>query len=546
MKRRTVLGGALILPLAAACGGEPVGTASTPGSVVTSGGATAIPAGGEVLADPRVRQAMAYAIDMKSVTESLFQGAAKPANTLMPDGPFKPTNGLEAYAYDPEKAKQLLAEAGWDSSRELDLVYYYGDQATVDFMAAVQQYLDMVGMKVKPRKLEGDLASQLWVKPDDPVAGPSGVKWDLAYAAIAALAPQEYYNRFLPTYSGNSYWPDNPEYTALIEETSASADPEVQAKAFHETVNWESKNLPGIPLYYQPVFIAYSDKLDRKGAAFGNDQYNYDWAIHTWDIPAGSDGKKTLRTNGGPVEFFDMPFFNPGVMLSQKIMWDHLIVADENLVPKAGQLAENYEISDDGLTITFTMRDGITWHDGEPITAEDVKFTFEFAKKVPTVHTVFAGTLEKISDIAVSGKQVVFTFSELDSMALTTFSQLPPLPQKHLASSDPLTFQQDPYFQNPIGSGPFKAVDIKMGDYALYEAFEGYWQGRPVIDQVRQYPSGESDPNLVKNVQAGTVDYAYSKSIDDVLAIAQVPGMKTESVDVFYTRLFFVNSFPKP
>lgn len=394
MKRRSFIAGALVVPLAA-CGGQPVGEASKvpagTGSGTTSAGAST----SELLADPRVRLAMAHAIDMEAVTGGLFKGRAKPANTLMPESPYKPTSGIDSHGYDPEKAKTLLKEAGWDANREVDLVYYYGDQATVDFMAAIQQYLGAVGMKVKPRKLEGDLPSQLWVKPKDAAKGPSAVKWDMAYAAIAALAPQEYYNRFLPTYSGNSYWPDNPEYTSLITKTNADPDAAAQAAAFGKVIEWESKQLPAVPLYYQPVFIAHTDKLDRKGAPFGNEQFNYDWKIHTWDIPTGSDGKKTLRTNGGPIEFFDQPFFNPGVLLSQKMLWDHLIVADENLVPKQGQLAEKYEVSKDGKTITFTMRDGAKWHDGEPVTAEDVKFSFELAKKVPTVHTVFRWHLEE-------------------------------------------------------------------------------------------------------------------------------------------------------
>ena len=46
--------------------------------------------------------------------------------------------GLNPYAYNPDKARELLAAANWDSSRELDMVYYYGDQLTVDLMAALQ------------------------------------------------------------------------------------------------------------------------------------------------------------------------------------------------------------------------------------------------------------------------------------------------------------------------------------------------------------------------------------------------------------------------
>src|SRR5690606_20404090 len=124
------------------------------------------------LSDPRIRQAIAYAIDMDTIAETLFEGAAIPAVRMQADGPNKP-EGLNPYAYDPDKARELLAEAGWDANRELDVVYYYGDQATADLMAAIQAYLSDVGMKMNYRMLEGDVGAQISVPPADPVNGPS-------------------------------------------------------------------------------------------------------------------------------------------------------------------------------------------------------------------------------------------------------------------------------------------------------------------------------------------------------------------------------------
>ena len=68
-------------------------------------------------------------------------------NSLSPNEATKAT-GLNDYDYNPEKAKELLAEANWDADYELDVVYYYTDQQTVDFMAAIQSYLKDVGIKM--------------------------------------------------------------------------------------------------------------------------------------------------------------------------------------------------------------------------------------------------------------------------------------------------------------------------------------------------------------------------------------------------------------
>ncbi|MCQ4727859.1 ABC transporter substrate-binding protein, partial [Anaerotignum faecicola] len=134
------------------------------------------------LADERVRQAIAYALDMKSILDGVFEGAALPANSLTPDGADK-VDGLNNYDYNPEKAKELLKEANWDPNTELDVVYYYTDQMTQDLMAIIQQYLAEVGIKMNARLVEGDLATILWKAPEDPVNGPSAVDWDMCYAA---------------------------------------------------------------------------------------------------------------------------------------------------------------------------------------------------------------------------------------------------------------------------------------------------------------------------------------------------------------------------
>ena len=234
------------------------------------------------LADERVRQAIAYALDMKSILDGVFEGAALPANSLTPDGADK-VDGLNNYDYNPEKAKELLKEANWDPNTELDVVYYYTDQMTQDLMAIIQQYLAEVGIKMNARLVEGDLATILWKAPEDPVNGPSAVDWDMCYAANAALSLHEYYDRYQTGYSINSHTPSDPKLDELIAATNSSVDAEVQRKAFFELQKYENETLFELPLYYQPIFLLQSDKIV-KGAKLGNPQFNYDWDIQNWEI----------------------------------------------------------------------------------------------------------------------------------------------------------------------------------------------------------------------------------------------------------------------
>ena len=234
------------------------------------------------LADERVRQAIAYALDMKSILDGVFEGAALPANSLTPDGADK-VDGLNNYDYNPEKAKELLKEANWDPNTELDVVYYYTDQMTQDLMAIIQQYLAEVGIKMNARLVEGDLATILWKAPEDPVNGPSAVDWDMCYAANAALSLHEYYDRYQTGYSINSHTPSDPKLDELIAATNSSVDAEVQRKAFFELQKYENETVFELPLYYQPIFLLQSDKIV-KGAKLGNPQFNYNWDIQNWEI----------------------------------------------------------------------------------------------------------------------------------------------------------------------------------------------------------------------------------------------------------------------
>lgn len=235
------------------------------------------------LADQRVRQAIAYALDMQAILDGVFEGAALPANSLTPDGPDK-VDGLNNYDYDPEKARALLAEANWDPNTELDVVYYYTDQMTQDLMAIIQQYLADVGIKMNARLVDGDLATILWKAPEDPVNGPSAVTWDMCYAANAALSLHEYYDRYATGYSINSHTPSDSKLDELIAATNASIDAEVQKQAFFELQKYENETLFELPLYYQPIFLLHSDKIESGMDKIGNPQFNYNWNVQNWKI----------------------------------------------------------------------------------------------------------------------------------------------------------------------------------------------------------------------------------------------------------------------
>ena len=98
------------------------------------------------LQDPRVRQALWYAIDMDAIVEGLWDNTVVAAKkSLVPEGTWQ-ADGLTEYSYNPELAKQLLAEAGWDGSYTIQAVYYTAN--LLDTITAIQGYWQMVGVNM--------------------------------------------------------------------------------------------------------------------------------------------------------------------------------------------------------------------------------------------------------------------------------------------------------------------------------------------------------------------------------------------------------------
>ena len=507
------------------------------------------------LSDMRVRQAIAYAIDMDTIVETLFEGKAIVADSMIPNGDFK-ADGLNAYPYDPDKARALLEEAGWDDSQVLDVVYYYSDQLTADLMVAIQAYLADVGIQMTYRKLEGDIGGQLNALPEDG-SDTSTVTWDIAYGAKAALAMHEYYNGYESGQS--SYTPGTAERDELIARTNATADVVEQQAAFKDFERYENEMLSDIPLYYQQLFIYESARMNRNGGQYGNEQFNYDWGIVDWTVEPDESGKKVLYTNTAPMQFFEHPWLNPGLYVHSKLSFDRLVTANGSLVPTEGQLAESFEAAADGMSVSFDLRDGVTWHDGTPLTAEDIKWSIETALNVlPPISPVFSktfssiegasafmdGSADGISGIAIDGDVVTITFADLDPNFLTTFSQFPPLPKHLMSDVNPAEFQQHSFWQYPIGSGPFKLAEVEMNDFARFVPFEGYHGGVAKVDEVVAFPSGDNDANVIKNAAAKRLDFGFTKSVADVQALEEMEHMKVIPANIPYTRSFRVNHYP--
>ncbi len=147
------------------------------------------------------------------------------------------------------------------------------------------------------------------------------------------------------------------------------------------------------------------------------------------------------------------------------------------------RLAESWQISPDGKAITFTLRGDALWSDGQPVTAEDVLFTYALATNPQVGYTGrdrFAG----IDTVKVRDPHTIrFKFKKAYPDALLDL-QIPILPKHILASVPPEQLRQAAFNRQPVGNGPFVLKEWRANDRIVFEANEHYYGGRPKLDRV--------------------------------------------------------------
>ncbi len=155
-----------------------------------------------------------------------------------------------------------------------------------------------------------------------------------------------------------------------------------------------------------------------------------------------------------------------------------LVKYDKNLV-LTGDLAESWEISDDGLTITFHLRERVKWHDGVEFTAEDVLFGYRTIID-PKVPTAYAGDFMEVEKAEVLDKYTFrVTYKKPFAPALGSWGSLVVLP-RHLLKGVDIT--KSPLTRHPIGTGPYKFKEWKTGEKIVLTVNSEYFEGRPYID----------------------------------------------------------------
>lgn len=221
----------------------------------------------------------------------------------------------------------------------------------------------------------------------------------------------------------------------------------------------------------------------------------------------GGDDKHIVKVAGGSEVITRV--FNPFLPESAYAVagartWFYEPLVQVNVV-KVGEdhpwLAESWEWTNENKTITFKLREGVKWTDGEAFDAEDVVFTYEMLKEYPALNT----TGVKFVDVkATDSHTVVMNFEHSYEPYFFQLASLPIVPQ-HLWGEveDPTLFADE----NPIGTGAFTLGRFSGQSYTV-DKNPNYWQeGKPVVDGV-QFIAYKDNQAQINALLAGNVDWA--------------------------------------
>ena len=186
-------------------------------------------------------------------------------------------------------------------------------------------------------------------------------------------------------------------------------------------------------------------------------------------------------------------------------------------------LADSWETSEDGLSVTLHLHPGVKFHDGVALTSEDVKFSIETIK----ANHPFQTMLEPVTSIDTPDELtvVIHLAHPHPALLLAMSPALMPILPKHIYGEG--NIQENPANLAPIGSGPFKFVEYKQGEYYKLEKNPDFFiAGEPKVDEVIVQIFGDQ-ANLTLSAERGDVDMVpFMSAIRDVQRLEKAKGVE--------------------
>ena len=268
------------------------------------------------------------------------------------------------------------------------------------------------------------------------------------------------------------------------------------------------------------------------------------------------DYKPTKAGGGGPLKLLLWqaptllnPHFASGTkdQIASRIFYEPLAGWDKegNLIPQLAAevpTKANGGLSEDGKSVVWKLKQGVKWHDGKPFSADDVVFTWEYAKD-PATAAYTSGAYINITVEKVDDHTVKVLFKEPTPFWADPFVGVVGMiiPKHHFAEYKGAKSREAPLNLKPIGTGPYKFVDFKPGDLLLGERNPDYHvKNQPHFDTVEAKGGGDAVSAARAVLQTGEYDYAWNLQVEDEVLKRMETGGRGKVVAVPAGDLEFI------
>ncbi len=255
------------------------------------------------------------------------------------------------------------------------------------------------------------------------------------------------------------------------------------------------------------------------------------------EVAPGGEAKK-----GGTFSFAIIadPVLNPlissGVqsVMVNKVLFNGLTKPEPGTLQPVPDLAESWEPNEDFTEWSFTIRDGVTWHDGEPFTVDDVIFTYDRKMNEDGLTAAFK---ELTSVDKVDEKTVTFVLSEPMGHFPVLMSYNEFIVPKHILEGKTMVDFTEFSKQNPVGTGPYMIEEFNAGNYVSATKNPNFYLGEPHIDRYvfKVLPDVNSQ---VAQIRTGELTFATIEPVN-VATLESAPGIVIDPID--YVNHYYIS-----
>ncbi|MGB3328283.1 MAG: ABC transporter substrate-binding protein, partial [Thermomicrobiales bacterium] len=284
--------------------------------------------------------------------------------------------------------------------------------------------------------------------------------------------------------------------------------------------------------------------------------------------PTSTGGTAVIAVGGtgNPRVFVGTSYYGTQSFFVSKLLYTPLFLLDRTWGNLGPGLASAWSWDDTGTVLTVTLRDDVTFHDGTPLTAADVEFTYRLGVRHDSAFAVRdisvlkgatefkAGESDDLPGVkATDATTVVFTLAHASNIFELNLSNCGILP-KHLFADDVISgdtkIEELPFFNGksgygnglPVGTGPWKASEFNPETNLTFDRNEAYFLGAPILDQII-FRYGVTGPAVIAGLESGEFDSAYvgaedAKSLEgsDILSLQANHDLANSTVIITATE----------